>query len=207
MRSTLLMSAAVVAMVTGQFLPGNSTMLMAQGRDQDLPDWNRYHSAKEVASYLEEWSRVYPKLTRLIRMGETRRGTPLWILEITNRETGPGSDKPAYYYDGNIHSSELTSAEVALHFAFFQFCSGDDVNTAIRSDEGRRVNSHADVVPPGNTALAGSRKEALSASSLIGAEHSPGVGTVSGGASASLNAFEHLESSRVKDGVGFFLQY
>ena len=40
------------------------------------------------------------------------------VLEITNKETGEALQKPGYYYDGNIHSEELTGAEVALHFAW-----------------------------------------------------------------------------------------
>ena len=40
------------------------------------------------------------------------------VLEITNKQTGKADDKPAYYYDGNIHAGELTGAEVSLHFAW-----------------------------------------------------------------------------------------
>ena len=41
------------------------------------------------------------------------------VLEITNKRTGPATEKPGYYYDGNIHSGELTGAEVTLHFAWY----------------------------------------------------------------------------------------
>ncbi len=41
------------------------------------------------------------------------------MLEITNKETGDALEKPAYYYDGNIHAGELTAAEVALHFTWY----------------------------------------------------------------------------------------
>ena len=43
----------------------------------------------------------------------------MMVLEITNKNIGAATDKPGYYYDGNIHSGELTSAEVALHFAAY----------------------------------------------------------------------------------------
>lgn len=41
------------------------------------------------------------------------------MLEITNKQTGAAADKPAYYYDGNIHAGELAGGEVSLHFAWF----------------------------------------------------------------------------------------
>jgi hypothetical protein len=58
-------------------------------------------------------------LTSLYSIGETLEGTPLLVLEITNKATGEPLEKPGYYYDGNIHSGELTGAEVALHFAWY----------------------------------------------------------------------------------------
>jgi hypothetical protein len=58
-------------------------------------------------------------LTNLYSIGETLEGTQLLVLEITNKEFGEPGEKPGYYYDGNIHSGELTAAEVALHFAWY----------------------------------------------------------------------------------------
>ena len=52
--------------------------------------------------------------TKLYSIGTTLKGTQLMVLEITNHKTGAAEDKPAYYYDGNIHAGELTGAEVAL---------------------------------------------------------------------------------------------
>ncbi len=54
------------------------------------------------------------------------------MLEITSKQTGPAGDKPAYYYDGNIHAGELTGAEVALHFAWYVL-SNYDKNPRIKT--------------------------------------------------------------------------
>jgi len=83
------------------------------------PDWARFHSTADAYALLDGWAAAYPGLTELYSIGETLEGTPLMVLEITNEATGPAADKPAYYYDGNIHAGELTGAEVALHFAHF----------------------------------------------------------------------------------------
>ena len=85
------------------------------------PTWDRYHNSAEAFALLEGWAREYPGLTNLYSIGETLEGTPLWMLEITNKETGDALAKPGYYYDGNIHAGELTAAEVALHFAWYNF--------------------------------------------------------------------------------------
>ena len=38
----------------------------------------------------------------------------LWLIEITNKGTGPTEEKPAVYLDGNTHSAEVTGREVCL---------------------------------------------------------------------------------------------
>ena len=105
----------LLAFLLGMAFP---TFLFSQAENPANPDWGRYHSTEDAHRLLEGWARAYPNLTRLYSIGETLQGTPLMVLEITNHETGAASDKPAYYYDGNIHAGELTGAEVALHFAW-----------------------------------------------------------------------------------------
>lgn len=93
--------------------------LWAQREDPENPDWTKYHSTREAYALLQAWARAHADLTELYSIGQTLEGTPLLVLEITNEATGPASDKPAYYYDGNIHAAELTGAEVVLHFAWY----------------------------------------------------------------------------------------
>lgn len=97
----------------------SANLALAQARDQQQPGWNRYHNSTETHALLERWAGEFPDLTNLYSIGETLEGTPLMVLEITNKRTGDAADKPAYYYDGNIHSGELTAAEVALYFAWY----------------------------------------------------------------------------------------
>jgi hypothetical protein len=92
---------------------------VAQDAEPPTPSWDRYHSTGEAYALLRAWAAAYPNLTELYSIGETLAGTPLLVLEITNKATGPALEKPGYYYDGNIHSGELTGGEVALHFAWY----------------------------------------------------------------------------------------
>lgn len=91
----------------------------AQTEDPKNPSWSKFHSTSDVHAILKAWNAAYPQLTNLYSIGQTLKGTPLMVLEITNRQTGKPEHKPGYYYDGNIHAGELTGAEVSLHFAWY----------------------------------------------------------------------------------------
>jgi hypothetical protein len=95
------------------------TGVNAQREDPRHPNWDRYHNSAEAYALLDGWAGEFPNLTSLYSIGETLEGTQLWMLEITNKETGEALEKPGYYYDGNIHAGELTAAEVSLHFAWY----------------------------------------------------------------------------------------
>ncbi|MFQ5568623.1 MAG: M14 family metallopeptidase [Rhodothermales bacterium] len=102
----------------GCFLTSCIASVYAQTEDPLHPNWQTYHSTADAYALLEDWAAAFPNLTHLYSIGETLQGTPLLVLEITNKATGDALDKPGYYYDGNIHAEELTGAEVALHFAW-----------------------------------------------------------------------------------------
>ena len=78
-------------------------------------DWNRFYTAAETDQILREFHALYPELTELVKVGESWRGRPLMVIEITNEATGPAAEKPALYVDGGIHAGELTSSAVATH--------------------------------------------------------------------------------------------
>ena len=88
----------------------------------------RYHTYAESVALLEEWTSAHPELARLHSLGESQSGTmELWLVEITNRETGPPEEKPAAYFDGNQHDSEVLGGEVALHLVWWLLTRyGDD---------------------------------------------------------------------------------
>lgn len=103
----------------------NLLICSAQNEDPMNPRWDKYHSTANVHALLEGWAKAFPDLTKLYSIGETLKGTPLMVLEISNKKTGEAMTKPAYYYDGNIHSGELTGAEVALHYAWYLLSNYD----------------------------------------------------------------------------------
>jgi len=97
----------------------------AQKEDPKSPDWTRLHTTAAAYDLLNGWAVAYPNLTKVYSIGQTLKGTSLTVIEIANKQTGAAEDKPAYYYDGNIHAGELTGAEVALHYAWYLLTNYD----------------------------------------------------------------------------------
>ncbi|HEY5822790.1 MAG TPA: M14 family metallopeptidase [Cyclobacteriaceae bacterium] len=97
----------------------------AQKEDAKNPDWTRLHTTVAAYDLLNGWAAAYPNFTKVYSIGQTLKGTSLTVIEITNKQTGAAEDKPAYYYDGNIHAGELTGAEVSLHYAWYLLTNYD----------------------------------------------------------------------------------
>ncbi|GAG09323.1 unnamed protein product [marine sediment metagenome] len=76
--------------------------------------FDHYHGYDETTEILHEFTEEYPGLTELHSIGKSTEGRDLWLIEITNKETGPPEDKPAVYVDGNTHAAEVTGWEVCL---------------------------------------------------------------------------------------------
>jgi len=82
-------------------------------------DFGHYHKYDEVVEFLQKWERDYPNLVSLYSVGKSFEGRDIWQITITNKSTGPDTDKPAMFIEGNRHSGEVTAAESALYFAWY----------------------------------------------------------------------------------------
>ena len=72
------------------------------------------HTYGEVVAYLQDLTRNYPNITKLLTIGKSFQGKDLLVLEITNHSTGKALEKPGYWIDGNLHASEVFGAEICL---------------------------------------------------------------------------------------------
>jgi hypothetical protein len=81
-------------------------------------DFAHYHVYGEVVDFLRKWEKEYSSLVSLYSVGQSFEGREIWQITITNKATGPDTDKPAFYLEGNRHSGEVTAAESALYFAW-----------------------------------------------------------------------------------------
>jgi len=110
----VLATAAVLSIPTGLASQTRPADLAAQPRP--LIEFDHYHTLAEIGVYLGAVAERYDRLTTLTEIGRSREDRPIWALEINNPDTGPASEKPGFYVDGNIHGGEVLGGEGALAF-------------------------------------------------------------------------------------------
>ena len=77
--------------------------------------FDTYYRYAELTAFLKNWAETYPHLCRLESIGPSYEGRDIWLMIITNFETGPDTEKPAYWADGNIHATEVSASTAALY--------------------------------------------------------------------------------------------
>ncbi|HSG18171.1 MAG TPA: M14 family metallopeptidase [Anaerolineae bacterium] len=77
--------------------------------------FDTYYRYADMTRFLKAWSERYPHLCRLDSMGQSHEGRDIWVLTLTNLETGPDDEKPAYWVDANIHATEVAPSSAALY--------------------------------------------------------------------------------------------
>jgi hypothetical protein len=87
---------------------------------QDFDYEFRYHTYAESTALLHQLARAFPGLAKVYSIGKSATGKrELWCIEIGNQDTGAAESKPATYFDGNQHASEVTGGEVTLFLAHY----------------------------------------------------------------------------------------
>jgi len=82
-------------------------------------EWTHYHRYDELTSLLEQLHQEFPRLSRLYSIGQSHQGREVWVMELTDLDTGPGVDKPGYYLDANCHGEEVLGSSVALYTIWY----------------------------------------------------------------------------------------
>ncbi len=82
-----------------------------------MPDvrFDKFYKYDELTSILKAWAEEQPDRFRLSSIGKSYEGRGIWLATITNFNTGPDTDKPAFWIDANIHAVEVTGCTAALH--------------------------------------------------------------------------------------------
>jgi hypothetical protein len=89
--------------------------------------WNRYNTYDGVVDIMEKIAKAYPKLARLESIGKSYENRSIYMLTISDFNTGNPDEKPAMYIDGNIHSNEIQGAEFSLYTAWYLTEMFDDL--------------------------------------------------------------------------------
>ncbi len=78
-------------------------------------DFSHFYKYDEIRKFLEAAQKKYPKLISVSSIGKSYEGRDILIATLTNRDTGPDLEKPAYWIDANTHAGEVTGSAVALY--------------------------------------------------------------------------------------------
>lgn len=79
------------------------------------PRFDRYLRYAELTRTLKQYAAAYPGLLKLESIGRSHEGREVWLATVTNFKSGPPSEKPAIWVDGNLHASEVAASSAALY--------------------------------------------------------------------------------------------
>lgn len=78
--------------------------------------FDRFYRYPDLTRILHQYAETYPKLFRVESIGRSYEGRDIWLVRASNQTTGPDTDKPALWIDGNIHAGELTASTACLYY-------------------------------------------------------------------------------------------
>ena len=96
--------------------------------------FDRFYRYAELAEILQALAREHPQLVAIETIGRSHEGRDIFVLAVTNAATGPAHEKPAFWVDGNIHSTEVAASAAALYFLNMlvtQYARDDEVTRAL----------------------------------------------------------------------------
>jgi murein tripeptide amidase MpaA len=82
------------------------------------PAFNKYYRYNELTHLLKQFAKEYPGLLKLESIGKSHEGRDVWLMTATNFKTGPDTEKPALWVDGNLHASEVAASIAALYHIY-----------------------------------------------------------------------------------------
>ena len=59
------------------------------------------------------------EMATLESIGQSHQGRDVWCMTLTNPETGPHDEKPAFYIDGHIHAEEVATSHTAMYTLWY----------------------------------------------------------------------------------------
>jgi murein tripeptide amidase MpaA len=77
--------------------------------------YDRYYTYDELTATLQEWAGEAPQRCRVESIGTSYEGRDIWLVVVTNFDSGPDEEKPALLIEANIHAAEVTGCTAALH--------------------------------------------------------------------------------------------
>lgn len=92
--------------------------------------FDQFYTHGELSALLDACAAAAPRLAEKHCIGRSQEGREIWLMAVTNFDTGAPDEKPALWVDGNIHAAELLSSTAVLHY-LHQLLSGYGSDAAI----------------------------------------------------------------------------
>lgn len=77
--------------------------------------FDTYYRYDDLTRFLQGWAEKNPDLCQMNSLGQSYEGREIWVLTLTNFNTGPAEEKPAFWVDGNIHATEVSGSTAVLY--------------------------------------------------------------------------------------------
>jgi murein tripeptide amidase MpaA len=116
-----------------------ATLFMPFTPPTPTPRFDQFYRHDALTRLLFDYADAHPTLMSVASMGKSHEGREIWVVTLTNLDTGADIDKPAFWADGNIHAAELTASTACLYY-LHQLVTGYGQAT----DEGRRITQLLD---------------------------------------------------------------
>jgi murein tripeptide amidase MpaA len=81
-------------------------------------DYGEYYLYEELNEILHSMESNFSNLAKVYSIGKSHQDRDLWMIEITNKESGSSKEKPGYYIDGNTHPEEVSGSTVSTYIAW-----------------------------------------------------------------------------------------
>ncbi len=78
-------------------------------------EFSGYYTYEQITEELHDLSEQNPSLVSVESIGKSHEGRDVWLVTVTDRETGCPDSKPAHYLDANHHAGEVTGSMVILY--------------------------------------------------------------------------------------------
>lgn len=78
--------------------------------------FDTYYNYAQLTDRLAHLAAGNPNIMALEILGKSHEGRDIPLVVLTNRATGPDTEKPAFWIDANIHATELAASMAALYF-------------------------------------------------------------------------------------------
>ena len=78
-------------------------------------DQTKYYGPDAMEPILKRIAQEHPEVVRLRSIGTSIRGRELWMVELTNPQTGPADEKPGELIFAMTHAAEIMGAAASLY--------------------------------------------------------------------------------------------